>query len=599
MVNNATELFQNLNADSLGKIEDLFSRYGGVHLLNEWETPSSYSKRTVKVWRLNVLLGKREIILDLLFGQNFPFAPPKVVWVNCPKFLTYPHVEEDGSLCLLSNAASIASNYPERIVIEIIDESLKLIEENIAETNLEDFQTEFNSYWNRLLTDKQEKFINLIKLDLASRIIYSARVMGRTFLAETPEALRQWIKNRYQKNPEIIEPAGIIHISTLPLPKEYPKTSRDVYSIVKKHSAGGTQILQELAKKSPKHFNVLVISESQNGKVLAGVRICAPEASDLSRGFRPKWVPATVVLTRYLLSGNLIGRYEVERMDASWIYGRDSDPQLPKLSASKIILIGCGSIGSHLAKLLATSGIGKIYLIDPELLTSANIGRHYLGAKYVGQFKAESLKNELQENYPHLQIEAENRSWQKALSAEPQSFADASLIISSTGSWESDAMLNLWQNNIPGAPPILYGWTEAFAVAGHALTVFPGIGCLQCGRDEYGRPVFKVADFNPEDTLRQEPACGITYQPYGAAELSNTVSLISQTAIDIIHGKTTKPTHNIWIGPLKNITQNSGKLTLEAQVELDSNNYGAVQISRSFPASDKCTVCKKVKIQNA
>src|SRR4051812_28938504 len=54
-------------------------------------------------WRLEVNFPDRPRHLDLLVVPGFPRRAPKVAIVDRPKFLTWPHVEEDGVLCLLGD----------------------------------------------------------------------------------------------------------------------------------------------------------------------------------------------------------------------------------------------------------------------------------------------------------------------------------------------------------------------------------------------------------------------------------------------------------------------------------------------------------------
>jgi len=52
------------------------------------------------------------------------------------------------------------------------------------------------------------------------------------------------------------------------------------------------------------------------------------------------------------------------------------------LDGKAIALVGCGTLGSHLAKFLIQSGAGAsapLTLIDSQVLSAGNIGRHYLG----------------------------------------------------------------------------------------------------------------------------------------------------------------------------------------------------------------------------
>lgn len=90
--------------------------------------------------------------------------------------------------------------------------------------------------------------------------------------------------------------------------------------------------------------------------------------------------------------------------------------------------------------------------------------------------------------------------------------------------------------------PVVYRWTEAHAVAGHAGAMTPGDGCLRCGLDRTGVPHVQVAAWPDEQAVAfEEPACGAHYQPYGPIELGFVTSLVAQLALDCLLGKVTRP----------------------------------------------------------
>ena len=49
-----------------------------------------------------------------------------------------------------------------------------------------------------------------------------------------------------------------------------------------------------------------------------------------------------------------------------------------RLSPKHLAIIACGSGGSALALMAARSGVGKLTLVDPEMLALKNVGRHML-----------------------------------------------------------------------------------------------------------------------------------------------------------------------------------------------------------------------------
>ena len=102
-----------------------------------------------------------------------------------------------------------------------------------------------------------------------------------------------------------------------------------------------------------------------------------------------------------------ITRLTGERIDPAFIYTRKMNAQ-PNLSGKSIALVGCGTIGSHLAKMLAQTGAGfgvdgHLTLYDQQNLSAGNIGRHLLGVPDIGNPKATAVSRMLLTLYPDPQ----------------------------------------------------------------------------------------------------------------------------------------------------------------------------------------------------
>lgn len=135
--------------------------------------------------------------------------------------------------------------------------------------------------------------------------------------------------------------------------------------------------------------------------------------------------------------------------------------------------------------------------------------------------------------------------WEQVFSDDPTILTNCDLIISTIGDWLSEAHLNYLHRTTPEFPPVLYGWTEAHACAGHALLVKDLGGCLCWGVNETGNFQQNVVDWAEPEIMEQVPACGAFYQPYGIADLLPIVSMIANVAIQELSGKVTRPSHSI------------------------------------------------------
>lgn len=86
------------------------------------------------------------------------------------------------------------------------------------------------------------------------------------------------------------------------------------------------------------------------------------------------------------------------------IFRRVSGFPVEQLQEKKCLLLGAGTIGSTVAEELIKSGLGKLTILDHDVMKPGNVCRHRLGLNYLGQNKAESLKIELLRKNPFAEI---------------------------------------------------------------------------------------------------------------------------------------------------------------------------------------------------
>ena len=77
-----------------------------------------------------------------------------------------------------------------------------------------------------------------------------------------------------------------------------------------------------------------------------------------------------------------------------------------RLKAARVLCIGAGGLGSPIAMYLAAAGVGKIGLVDDDVVDLSNLQRQILhGTSNVGQSKLDSAMESLSEINPHVEIE--------------------------------------------------------------------------------------------------------------------------------------------------------------------------------------------------
>lgn len=78
---------------------------------------------------------------------------------------------------------------------------------------------------------------------------------------------------------------------------------------------------------------------------------------------------------------------------------------MEKLSKSSVAVFGVGGVGSYAAEALARSGIGKIFLVDYDIIDISNINRQvHATSSTIGMFKVDAMKERLLEINPELEV---------------------------------------------------------------------------------------------------------------------------------------------------------------------------------------------------
>ncbi len=151
-----------------------------------------------------------------------------------------------------------------------------------------------------------------------------------------------------------------------------------------------------------------------------------------------------------------------------------------RLKASSVLLIGAGGLGSPLALYLAAAGVGRIGLVDFDVVDESNLQRQILhGTEWVGRPKLESAKARLVDLNPTVRIDA----YEEALTSENalRLFADYDVVADGTDNFPTRYLVN--DACVLLNKPNVYG--SIFRFEGQA-TVFNHEGgpCYRCLYEE-------------------------------------------------------------------------------------------------------------------
>lgn len=147
-----------------------------------------------------------------------------------------------------------------------------------------------------------------------------------------------------------------------------------------------------------------------------------------------------------------------------------------KLKRAKVFIAGAGGLGSPISIYLAAAGVGKIVLVDMDVVETSNLNRQILHwEKDIGRKKVISACEKLREMNSDIAIEAISLSIDENNGRDL--VGDADLIIDAMDNFPSRYLLN--RISIEKKIPFIYGAINGFI--GQATTVLPGkTACLRC-----------------------------------------------------------------------------------------------------------------------
>jgi sulfur-carrier protein adenylyltransferase/sulfurtransferase len=574
-------------AQSIGGVRKTLRPFADARELTAAEL-AAYKSNFVAGWQIPGLVQDQALNLRVLLPNDSPFGRPRIATYPAPPLLLWPHLEEHGLLCILPSSATHQLENTGELAVTLLAEGRQLVNECLAGTNHEDFEIEFESYWSRWKRTKS-RLISLCRHDGPTRDVFAWKSTQGVIVADTAEELNNWIRNRYAKSPNSlsINPAPLVRLDRPPRPDRYPSNLGDLLTLVGTESA--TSVSRHVLDNDSDV--VVCVASTSRGQVTFGIRFDLSETTSrhgeqqLARGFRPGKMPVEIRMMRY--RSLPVQGAVVDRVDASWIHGRDQNGVADRLRTLHVVLFGLGSLGSGIARLLALSGVGTLDLVDPELFESENLSRHELGAASTGLKKATAFAEVLRQRLPHIKVSGFDVDAHTFAKQHPENFKQAHLIISATGDWRAESWLNAAARELRKDLPTMFTWLEPHAAAAHAITINGDSPCLRCLFDETGNVRLRATKWNGR-TTHDIPGCAGSFQPYGAVELSHCQSLSADLAIEILTAAETPPNHRVWLSRHKNLASAGGDWSDEWLRAFGTPNAGGQIVDLPFSISTSC-----------
>lgn len=233
-----------------------------------------------------------------------------------------------------------------------------------------------------------------------------------------------------------------------------------------------------------------------------------------------------------------IMRSRFERLDPDFVLKRNVPDGAAALAGKHIHLVGAGSIGGHLADLLVQAGAGSdggsLHVFDADEFRPENLGRHLLGAQYLGLNKAKAVAAYLTRHRL-----ATNVHGHAVFGPDARLHVGADLVIDATAA----PYLGIELNNIARrerrwALLTVFVEGEGWIAGTYLYRGRAGEACRACLEPWIGGTgshVRKEHQHQPRDN-----GCGSRYTPYRAAAATIAAAMASELACDWAQDRVSK-----------------------------------------------------------
>lgn len=498
-----------------------------------------------------VTLSGEPLEITVLLGADFPAALPTVALTRNPS-KRVPHVSNSGVVCFDRSSGLVIDRHdPAGVVRQSLGRALEILEAGLSGRNHQDFITEFKPTWRDIAPESPTAHaFSLVEPQGQVRIIhasYSQRGEGGTaeltcFL-ETPDDLKCWGQAIFGKEPQVRCAAFVplrAPVRFRPPPHGRAWASSDVRDFLEANLDRGSWLaLRDILRLETRLPVLISVPRDADSQALVAIEPRGAIGKHPLIGRQDAQPPLFHTVTR-LDRGYLLPRG-----------GAGVDP-----ADKRVLVVGCGSLGSRVAELLGAAGVGRLTLVDPDIITTDNLYRHLLSALHVGLPKVVGLQMEFQLRFPHLRVDAVRAYILDVVRQGEVALEAFDLVVAATGEPSVELALNARLRGMPAAPPAIFTWVEAYGLGGHALLARPDQAgcpeCLICPRSHPETPLYNRASFaaasQPRDSGRDLDGCGGAFTPFSALDAARTAELAARMALKSLEGSLTRARLESWRG---------------------------------------------------
>lgn len=565
--------------------QELINLYSKTGLINNVQShqspPSNYAARLGIILEGIITVLEIDYRLTIFVSEKFPLNKPSYS-INCKEIDFTPHIDPLGEVCYTKDEG-IFWDYtnPEGLIYESLLGALNTIKDGIAGKNKKDLLSEFEYYW--LVNKSTNKGLTAyLHANLANevRILNTHEDSKLILIAERKKDLLDYYGFDLNKFEEMLNKKKVLYIpfneDALVYPPKYSEfwNPNTVYQLIEQNvSIKNKHLIGILLSKRSAIDNIIFRLKQPNGSyAFFGIKYI----NISNRKFSPILHIKNKSEIIPIIVNNRAKDYLATRG------GGNMD-----LSNKDVAIIGCGSLGGNIAPELLKCGINNLTLIDNDIFKSENIYRHYLGREYVGKYKSEALKTDLEKKIPYTKITSFNKKIEDLIYEDINFLEKYDLVIVATGNPTINLFLNKYCYNNKKGLPVIYTWLDPFGIGGHTLLTNNNTkGCYDClYEDLHNKASFAMKG---QKFAKSISGCGSLYTPYGSIDTIETVVQVIRLSLKVLSGKEKQNPIISWKGNPDEFLKEGFELSdrFEQTTEM-------LEINRNSYINDSCEVCNK------
>lgn len=490
-----------------------------VEIASEYPLPKG---KYIQVWRINTEISIqdkcKELELFFCFKESVPYTLPDVYAFEY-KFGDFPHIGNDHKLCLFEEGVTYNLDDYTQLIAHTLKKAKKLISDGVNQINESDFEAEISSYWCHSYEkdyDSGSSPILLYDEPTSTSIMYAQQV-GE---CQHPIVI-------YSSNPELPfgtkNKHGRVYCPEALFVKDFPIWMKPPFSITGlslNNLIESHRDFKEIKNYINKHSCGLLLFKFPNTAFLCGLEFGSIKTN--RDGFRNGSLTRYDIISKFELKNKFVKRVSAKLYNLTRLAERTlgCTPLFRRFYVG-----GLGSVGSNLVQFLSSYMNYEFTLVDYDLFSVDNVGRHLLGLSSIGMFKAKAIENYLKSLRPEITNKCIIAEITEKESLE--NIDNHTAIFLCTGSFMDEKLFLHRLDEMGVNVPVFILWLEPYGAAGHMIYLKGGNyesshqSLFDSKTSLYNHNVINNTDYLNRSTLftKNDSGCNGTYTNYGSNDV--------------------------------------------------------------------------------